>query len=113
MILTNVAVMCYFFSFPALIFYFLVRPTLSTEHRYAHTHVRIVTRPNFFQSSSHIALVYQSCCSRTTANQFYSDWMVVKNLDGYCWTSKRPVSFFQMFIGKIDNSYKYEAVEGI
>ena len=48
---------------------------------YMHNHEGqlFLTRPNFLQPSSHIALVYQSVCSGTMADQLYYDW-IAKNI---------------------------------
>ena len=42
------------------------------------------TRPNFSQSSSRIALVYQLVCSRTIADWRYSDWIADKKFGRVC-----------------------------
>ena len=39
---------------------------------------RQFTRSNFYQPSSHIALVYQSFCCRTIADRLYYDWIAEK-----------------------------------
>ena len=39
-----------------------------------------ITRPNIFHPSSRFAVVYQSFCSRTTADRLYYDWIAEKNL---------------------------------
>ena len=41
------------------------------------------TRPNIFQPSSCIALVYQSICSRTIADRLQYNWIAEKNLAEY------------------------------
>ena len=46
------------------------------------------TNPNYFQSSSRIAVVYQSFYSRATADRLYHDWMVEK-----IWTGTVNVNF--------------------
>ena len=47
---------------------------------------------------SRISLVYQSVCSRTIADRFYSDWTGGKNLDGREGTKRDPVHIFFCYL---------------
>ena len=49
----------------------------------------VQTRPNFSAPSSHFAVVHQSFCSRTTADQLYYAWIAEKKLVEKSLTMKR------------------------